>query len=102
MANSRNQRSQSNGRREERKSDPPIWSRRYWVGTGTIEVAVWSRMVGEGKDEREVLNTTLKKTYKEKDSDEYKESMLFQQDLPVAAAALSEAFRFISDEMHRE
>jgi len=83
------------------KGEKPIWSRRYWTGSGHLEVAVWSRMIGEGKEEREVLNTTLKKSYK--DGDDYKESKSYRpEELGLVAFAMQEAFAFISSEMERK
>lgn len=79
----------------------PVWSRRHWTGSGTLEVAVWSRMVGEGDNAREVLNTTLKKTYK--DGEEYKESGSYRpEELGLIILALQEAHHYISEQMHHE
>jgi hypothetical protein len=89
----------TNNRRDEKQS--PVWSRRYWTGKGNVEVAVWSRMVEQNGDEREVFSATLKKTYK--DGDEYKESSSFwPEELPLIACALQEAFGFISETLNRE
>ena len=90
------QKSSSYGKKESPKTTP-LWSRRYWTGTGTIEIAVWDKMVND----RRVLNTTLKKIFK--DGDEYKQSeTFFPQDLATVILGLQEAFHFISDEMAKE
>ena len=94
------QRNGGNGGKKQ-EATKPVWSRRYWTGSGNLEVAVWSRTIGEGDSEREVLNTTLKKTYK--DGDDYKESSSFRpEELGLVCLAMQEAFRFISEENHRE
>jgi hypothetical protein len=83
------------------KKDTPVWSRKYFTGSGVLEVAIWSKTIGEGDSARDVLNTSLKKTYK--DGDEYKTSTSFRfEELPIVAAAMQEAFAFISAEMNRE
>lgn len=88
---------------DKKEATKPVWSRRYWTGSGSLEVAVWEREIGKGDDARLVMNTTLKKTYKEKDSDEYKESSSFRpEELGLVCLAMQEAFRFISEENHRE
>ena len=89
--------SRSNGRNE---TATPVWSRKHWTGSGQLEVAIWSRMVGEGDQEREVFNTSIKKTYKA--DEEYKESSSFRaEELPLVAAALTEAWLWISEQTHR-
>ena len=79
----------------------PVWNKRVWTGSGNLEVAVWARMVGKEGEEREVMNTTLRKTYK--DGTEYKESRsLRAEELPLASLLLQEAFTFITNEQNRE
>lgn len=83
------------------QSDPPIFSRRYWTGSGTIELACWRKTIGEGDEARDVINTTLKKTYRQ--DGEYKESSSFRpEELPLLAAALQQAFEFCCSEANRE
>lgn len=80
--------------------DPPVWSKRAWTGSGHVEVAVWSKTVGEADQGWEVLNTTIRKTYK--DGEEYKESRsLRPEELPLAAALLNEAFAFVTNAENR-
>lgn len=94
-------RSSNRSQQQDERREPPLWSRRYWSGSGHIEVAVWSRMIGEGDDAREVLNTTLRKTYK--DGDDYKDAKSYRpEELPLIAFVLQEAFRFISDQNAKE
>ncbi len=91
--------SKSNGKKEEKSK--PVWFRRYWTGSGVLEVSVWSRTIESQGGDREVFNTSLKKTYK--DGDDYKESGSYRpEELPLIAFALQEAFSFISNEQNRE
>jgi hypothetical protein len=89
----------SNGRKEDKEG--PAWSRRYWTGKGNVEVAVWSKIIEQDGNDREVFSATVKKTYK--DGEEYKESgSLFPEELPLVAFAIQEAFSFISETQHRQ
>lgn len=64
-------------------------------------MAVWSRTVGEGNQQREVLNTTIRKTYKE--GEVYKESKsLRAEEVPLAANLLQQAFAWITTEENRQ
>jgi len=75
----------------------PIWSKRYWTGSGNLEVAVWKREIGTGPSSREVLNTTIKKTYK--DGDRYKASSSFRpEEIGLVILALQQAFAYISSQ----
>jgi hypothetical protein len=88
--------SRRNGSSKKEQSSP-VFSRRFWTGSGNLEVAVWERTVGEGDQARSVLNTTMKKTYK--DGDDFKESnSLRVEELGIAILAIQSAFQFISDE----
>lgn len=80
-----------------KESDKPVWSRRYWTGSGNLEIAVWERTIGEGDESRVVRNTTMKKTYKE--GSDFKESnSLRVEELGIALLAIQEAFHFISEQ----
>ena len=58
-------------------------------------------MIGEGDDAREVLNTTIRKTYKEGES--FKESKSLRvEELMIAAALLQEAFVWSTDQDQRQ
>ncbi|MBW3541541.1 MAG: hypothetical protein KY476_14835 [Planctomycetes bacterium] len=64
-------------------------------------MAVWSRTVGEGKEEREMLSATISKQYKS--GDEWKETGFFNHsEVAVVASLLQEAFAYITEEMARE
>lgn len=88
--------------RSKAKDKPkPVYSKKYWTGSGNLECSVWENVTGEGDDERVVLSTTLRKTYKV--DGEYKESTsLFPQELPLAALALSEAAAYCFNEQNRQ
>lgn len=94
---SRYRRNGTNGTKEKERNDPPVWSQKAWTGSGHVEVAVWPRVVSD----REVLNATIRKTYK--DGEEYKESKsLRPEELPIVSALLLEAFSFITNEENRK
>jgi hypothetical protein len=86
-------RSRSRRREDDESKNRPIWSRRYWTGSGNVEVAIFENVNGDGDEERVVLSTTLKKTYR--DGDDYKDSKsFFPQELPIVALAVQEAASF--------
>lgn len=92
--------SASKSRNGKKETDKPVWSRKYWTGSGNVEVAIWERMVGEGDQERLVYNTSLKKTYRQ--DDEYKESSSFRaEELPLVASALQQAFDWICSQLDK-
>lgn len=75
---------------------PPVYSHRYWTGSGHIEIAVFAH-VGEGDSGSSftTYSTFLKRTYK--DGDEYKETRFLRpEDLLVTAHALQQAYAFIA------
>ena len=83
----RNGNGRSGGTAQKEKGSPPVFSRKYWTGSGVCEIAVFENTDGD----RVEYSVTCKKTYK--DGDEYKESKsFFQQELPLVAAALNDAF----------
>lgn len=62
---------------------------------------MWRRTVESRGGQSVVLNTTIKKTYK--DGDHYgKTSSYRPEELPLIAFALQEAFAFISNEQNAE
>jgi hypothetical protein len=79
----------------------PVYSKRYWTGAGNIEVSVWENVTGEGDEERVVLSTSLKKTYKSENG--YKDSnSFFPQELPLVVFALNEAAQFCFNEQNKK
>src|SRR5437773_1189520 len=100
-----NTKSRSNARKTDDKKESknvPVFSKRYWTGAGNIEVAVFENVTGEGEDERIVLSTSLKKTYKDGKGDYQDSKSFFPQELPLAALALSEAASFCFSEANRK
>lgn len=94
-------RQSSNGKNGTKEKTLPIWSRKFWTGSGVLEVACWNRTVGDGDEARDVINTSLKKTYKAKNG-EYEESGSFRaEELGLVILALQSAFAFISEEQAR-
>lgn len=80
----------SEGRQEERKA-LPVYSCKYWTGSGQLEIAVFEN---EGDNGRKQYATSVKKTYKV--GDEFKESKtFFPEELPLVASALNIAFAAI-------
>ncbi len=87
----------------EKKNDRPVWSRKRWTGSANIEVAVFEKMVNEGKeDEFLTWNVSAKRTFKDADQG-YKSVQGFRaEDTPVLIQLLQQADAFISDQQNRE
>jgi hypothetical protein len=82
---------------EREKGSPPVYSRRAWTGTGTVEVAVFERMVESESGDRRVFHVVAKRTWK--DGDEYKSSNVFRpEDLLPLSLFLQFAYAFITNE----
>jgi hypothetical protein len=72
-----------------------------WTGSGTVEVSVFSKHVGEGDKRFEAFSLSLKRTYK--DGDQFKTVQGFRtEDVPVAIQLLQSAYDFITAETNRE
>lgn len=79
------------------QKNPPVYSRRFYTGSGVVEAAVWERTVGERNSERLVYNVTVSRTYK--DGDEYKRAYsFFPQDVPALALALQDCAFWIAEQ----
>lgn len=78
------------------EATPPIYSHRYWTGSGHLDVAVFSHVSESDSGTRfTTYSTLLKRSYK--DGDDYKETRFFRpEDLLVAAHALNQAYAFIA------
>src|SRR4051812_35127570 len=75
----------------------PVWSKRYWTGGGSVEVAVFERAVDNGNNSFVTYSTGVRRTYK--DGDEYKSVHSFRpEDLLALAHGVTEAFSWISDQ----
>lgn len=78
---------------------PPVWAKRVFTGSGTIEVAVFRHTVEGPNGEFAAFSTAAKRSWK--DGDEFKESRSFrQEDLLPLAELLRTAWTYISE--HRE
>jgi hypothetical protein len=81
---------------------PPVYSRRYWTGSASVEIAVFSRVVESGTGSFTSYGTAVKRTYKD-DSGEYKETRYLRpEDMLVAAHALEQAFAWITSEQQQK
>lgn len=73
----------------------PVWSRRYRIGGGLVEVAVFEHAVDNGGASFTSYATSVKRTYK--DGEEYKSARSFRpEDLLPLAHAPTEAFDWIA------
>lgn len=85
----------------EPKHDPPVWSRKLWTGSATVEVAVFEKMVKNDNGEFLAYNVSAKRTYKAEDA--YKSSQGFRaDDLPFLIQLLTQAYSYISEQLNRE
>lgn len=71
------------------------------TASGWVEIAVWSNMVGEGNQQREVLGTTIRKKYKSGEAWVESKSLMVD-DLPTVSLLLAEAHTFCSNELNRQ
>jgi hypothetical protein len=77
------------------KKTPPVYSCKYWTGSGQLEVAVFANPSEDGK--RTNYSTVLKKTYKAGENDFQESKSFYQEELPLIAAALLATFQAIQD-----
>lgn len=83
----------------ERESVRPIHVVRY----GTIKVAIWRNVVDNGQNSRPMYNCTTSRSYKERDSDEWKDTNGFgYDDLLVLSKALNDAHSWIAEQLARD
>lgn len=99
---SRNGRQQQQSDRDERRGSPPVWSRKLWTGSATVEVAVFEKVVNEGQQNEFVaFNVSVKRTYK--DGEEFKSTQGFRgEDIPHLVSLLNQAHAYICEQMNRE
>jgi len=72
-----------------------------WTGTGSVEVAVFDRMIENDDKEFRVFNIVAKRSWKE--DDEYKSGNSFRpEDLLPLALFLQEAYSFIANEQAKK
>lgn len=91
-------RSRSNGRKEEdAEKSRPVFSRRAWTGTASVEVAIFDKMVTGDAGEFRVFNVVVKRSWKDGEKFESSNSLRPEDLLPMAAF-LHEAFLWIANE----
>jgi hypothetical protein len=78
----------------------PVWSRKVFTGSGTVEVSVWAKVVNEGQqNEFQTYNVSAKRNYK--DGDEYKWTHGFQAtDVPHLVLLLQQANAYVTEQMN--
>jgi hypothetical protein len=90
--------SQDDQSNEQSSTTLPIWSKKYWTGSGSIEIAVWSRI---DDNNREQLSCSFKKSFKEKKK--FRDSnTFFPQELLIAALAMQEAAMFCFNHQNKK
>ena len=86
---------------KEEKKAPPVFTRRVWTGTGSVEVAVFSKELEGDNGPYQVFNVVAKRTWK--DDDGYQSGNSFRpEDILVLALFLQEAASFIVNEQSRK
>ena len=86
---------------EVREKNPPVWSRRTFTGSGSLEVAVFEKNVDTNGGTFTAYSVSAKRTYK--DGDGYKEAKGFQgPDLPHLIVLLQAAAAHIVELQNRE
>lgn len=87
--------------RVEEETKAPLWTRRVWTGSATIEVALFDRLVETNGGEVRTFNVSMKRVYKV--GDDYKEAKGFRaEDLPFLVLTLSQAYAFVSEELTKK
>ena len=83
----------------EREPVRPVHVVRY----GVIKVAIWRNVVDNGQNSRPMYNCTVSRSYKERDSDDWKDTNGFgYDDLLVLSKALNDAHSWIADQLVRD
>lgn len=94
---------ESRQREERDEKSKPVFSRRAWTGSGSVEVAVFERMV-EGRDsEREfrLFSIVAKRSWKG-DKGYQSSNSFFPEDLLPLALFLQEAYAFVASEQSKK
>ena len=92
--------------RDERQPDErarPIFARRAWTGTGSVEVAVFDRLVEDKESDRafRVFNIVARRSWKEEKG--YQSSNTFRtEDILPLSLFLQEAYSFIAAEQSKK
>jgi len=96
-SSTKSQRSNGREQKDEKEKTGPIFTRRVWTGTGSVEVAVFDKMIEDDGQEFRVFNVVAKRTWKK--DDKYESGNSFRpEDLLPLAVFLQEAYSFIANE----
>ena len=99
MSNGRTSNRQAEKPKEEKSG--PVWSKRAWTGSGSVECAIFAKTVEGDNGPYEVHNTVLKRSFKTDEG--YDSSNSFRvEDLLIGALFLQEAALFILNEQSRK
>ncbi len=90
--------SSGNGQQPAQKRDPPVYSVKYWSGSGYIEVSVFANKDGDHTNYSTQVKKSFKTGEKDGDKDVWKDTYSFNhQELPLVGQALNVAFQAIQD-----
>jgi hypothetical protein len=73
---------------------PPVFVRRVFTGTGSVEVAVWEKK----SSERTVYSVTIRRTWRNDEGQWHSSDTLRPEDVLAASQFLQDAFRFLVDQ----
>jgi hypothetical protein len=97
MSSSTKPRPSENRTEENREKSPPVFSRRAWTGTGSVEVAIFDKTITGDNGDFRVFNVLAKRSWK--DDEGYQSSNSFRpEDVLPLALFLQEAYSFIASE----
>lgn len=79
----------------------PVYSKRYWTGSGSVEVSTFAKEVENGNNPFTSYATVVKRHYK--DGETWKDTpFLKQEDLLTVAHGLTQAFAWIASQGEKE
>lgn len=92
------------GQHEEREKNRPVFTRRIWTPSGTLELAVFEKVIQGERRQHTSFFVTLQRSYPDPNNDrEYvTTTVLNPQDLLIAADLYRIAWDFILVECNRE
>lgn len=91
----------SSAPKQSEEKTSPIFTRRVWTGTGSVEVAVFDKMIDGDSGKHRVFNVVAKRSWKK--DDEYESGNNFRtEDLLPLALFLEEAYSFIAGEQAKK
>jgi hypothetical protein len=94
---------QQNGK-DEREKNPPVFTRKLWTPSGTLELAVFEKKVQGERNQHKNFFVALQRSYPDPQNEgKYiTTNLLNPQDLLIAADLYKIAWEFILDECNRE